>query len=399
MNQFFNWVGLPKKVQTQNNQMELELDSMLQVSATEKVLIELTSRCNLKCPFCTVSHPEYRGGDNTVDIDELIPRLNQRGVRRVEINNHGESTIISGWEKVAEKLLSKGFEVSITSNLAKSFSDQEINILAQMTVYLSIDTVDSDLFRKLRLGAKIERVIANVNKIQSRKQELASSKPFGWRTILCDATYPGLLDLIQLGLNLNITEFYFGHLQKMEGVKTSYDVNHILTLPPEKVAEALIVLGEARHILENKKAIHDLDKCINQIKQAVHPEIISFTNPDPEACSPFELAPKATFNEQIGPKETRNCLLPWNMFQIKHNQNITFCCWMKSLGNLKGESLDHILNGEQARAYRKGLLTGELMPECKVCPVRESIPLQYQIQNVKNYLGKITAASSSDCPS
>jgi MoaA/NifB/PqqE/SkfB family radical SAM enzyme len=156
-------------------------------------------------------------------VEEFIPKLKERRVKRVEINNHGETTIINGWEKVAAKLLEASFEVSITSNLAKSFSDEEITALANMTVYLSIDAVDPELFRKLRLGARLERVLENVRRIQLRKKELNISKPFGWRTILCDATYPGVLELINLGLQLGVTEFYFGHLQKM------MVLNHLLT--------------------------------------------------------------------------------------------------------------------------------------------------------------------------
>jgi MoaA/NifB/PqqE/SkfB family radical SAM enzyme len=393
MDKLLGFVGLSRKAGKKAFVVE-ELESFLYVGQTDKVLIELTSRCNLKCPFCTVSHPDYRGGDNSLHVEDLIPKLKERRVKRVEINNHGETTIINGWEKVAAKLLEASFEVSITSNLAKSFSDEEITALANMTVYLSIDAVDPELFRKLRLGARLERVLENVRRIQLRKKELNISKPFGWRTILCDATYPGVLELINLGLQLGVTEFYFGHLQKMMDFKSSFDVSHILALPQKKVDEALCILNKAQKILDGAKVVHDLDKCIEQLKSGTNPQIISYDNPDPEACSPFEAVPKQTFNELLTSNKTRNCLLPWNMFQIKHNQNVTFCCWMKSLGNLKTENLETILNGEKAKLYRKGLLTGELMSECRVCPVRESLPLQYQIQNVRDYLNQKEAPSS-----
>ncbi len=394
MEKFLGFIGLLRRHDKKRIGVTKDFESLLQVSHTDKVLIEFTSRCNLKCPFCTVSHPDYRGGDNSLEVEELIPKLKERRVNRIEINNHGETTIINGWEKAAEKLLEASFEVSITSNLAKSFSDEEINVLANMTVYLSIDTVDPELFKKLRLGARLERVLENVRRIQLRKKELNISKPFGWRTILCDVTYSGVLDLINLGLKLGVTEFYFGHLQKMMNFKSSFDTNHILALPQENVDEALIILGKAQKSLDGVKVVHDLDKCIELLKSGTNPQIISYDNPDPEACSPFEAVPKQTFNELLTSNQTRNCLLPWTMFQIKHNQNVTFCCWMKSLGNLKSENLETILNGDKAKLYRKGLLTGELMSECRTCPVRESLPLQYQLQNVKNYLGQKEALSS-----
>jgi len=235
----------------------------------------------------------------------------------------------------------------------------------------------------------------SVYEIQSRKRELNISSPFGWRTIICDATYTGICDLINLGLSLGVKEFYFGHLQKMMDVKSVFEVNHILSLPQEKLDEALGILLKSRKILNDAKVVHDLDKCIGQINRGTHPQIVSYESPDPESCSPFEIARRNTFNELTTANHTRNCMLPWNMFQIKHNQSVTFCCWMKSLGSLKSEDLENLLNGENAKKYRLGLLTGELMPECKVCPVREPIPLRYQIQNVRDYLSQNNATSSS----
>ncbi|NBX68920.1 MAG: hypothetical protein EBR01_08165, partial [Proteobacteria bacterium] len=121
MEKFLGFIGLLRRHDKKRIGVTKDFESLLQVSHTDKVLIEFTSRCNLKCPFCTVSHPDYRGGDNSLEVEELIPKLKERRVNRIEINNHGETTIINGWEKAAEKLLEASFEVSITSNLAKSF--------------------------------------------------------------------------------------------------------------------------------------------------------------------------------------------------------------------------------------------------------------------------------------
>lgn len=361
---------------------------MLQAVTIDKVLLELTSRCNLKCPFCTLSHPEYKGGDSSFDVDQLIPILKRSRVKKVEVNNHGESTIVLGWEKVAQKLLENGFSVSITSNLAKAFSEEEIATLADLTVYLSIDTIEPELFRKLRLGAYFNRVIQNVEKIQLEKKRKKTGTAMGWRTIICDATYLGVPQLIEYGLALGVSEFYFGHLQKMIDVKTSYNLKHLCDLTDKEIEEALSILNVSKKTLDEACVVHDLDKFIDELIYNRKPTIISYIEPDPKTSSPFEPASRETYSEEVPPGWTRNCLLPWNMAQIKYNQNITFCCWMKSLGNLKNSSFEDIINGEIAQKYREGLLTGQLMTECKTCPVRKPIPLKYQFQNVSDYLGR-----------
>ena len=385
MEKILQLIGKSGATKVQHQKLQ-KVSHLLEIQHTDKVLIELTSRCNLKCPFCTVSHPDYRGGDNTLSIEDLIPKLKQRGVRRVEINNHGESTIIPKWEKTAQKLIENGFSVSITSNLAKVFTEEEIETLAKMTVYLSIDTVDSELFRKLRLGARLDRVIGNVEQIQKKKLDVKSTKSFGWRVILCDATCFGIPALVEQGLSLGISEFYFGQLQKMMDVKTTFEVHHVLKMSEEKINDAISVLRGVVCRLNEAQVTHDLDSCVQQLLDARNAQTIAYENPAPDTSSPFEPAVRLSFNEEVPLDWTRNCLLPWNMLQIKHNQNVTFCCWMKSLGNLKTESLDFVLNGERAKMYREGLLTGKLMPECKVCPVRKPIPLKYQSENVQDYL-------------
>ena len=65
--------------------------------------------------------------------------------------------------------------------------------------------------------------------------------------------------------------------------------------------------------------------------------------------------------------QTRKCLDPWAKFLIKANGDVWLCCNNTVVGNIHESALDDILNNEKSIAYRKGLLVGKPLPECKYC--------------------------------
>ena len=71
----------------------------------------------------------------------------------------------------------------------------------------------------------------------------------------------------------------------------------------------------------------------------------------------------------VAPKEgqTRKCLDPWGKCFIKNNGDVWLCCNSTMVGNIMADRLENILNNQSTRAYRQGLLTGNLQPVCTKC--------------------------------
>lgn len=61
------------------------------------------------------------------------------------------------------------------------------------------------------------------------------------------------------------------------------------------------------------------------------------------------------------------------------------CCNAKPVGSLNEDDLDDILNGEKAKEYRVGLLTGELHQDCATCPDRKTGEIVELRQMVKDW--------------
>ena len=142
------------------------------------VHLEFTSSCNLKCTYCAVSQPGYRGQKLASQIlESAVLYLKTRNPGMVFINGHGETTIVKNWENIALKLAAE-FPVGITSNLSRTFSDTEARAIAQFKMLtVSLDTVDNQLAAQLRRGLNLAILKDNLKKIRKTTKELNIKGP------------------------------------------------------------------------------------------------------------------------------------------------------------------------------------------------------------------------------
>ncbi len=68
------------------------------------------------------------------------------------------------------------------------------------------------------------------------------------------------------------------------------------------------------------------------------------------------------------------CSLPWSGVHINQQLDVFFCCLManpeNTLGNLRDQPLEDILNNDAAREVRQGFLKGTIPTKCKSCQFR-----------------------------
>ena len=96
------------------------------------VFVELTSRCNVRCIYCPVSLPEYVGRDLEFELEQLVDVLRRCAPHEVQLNGHGETTMLAHWTSVAKRLLAEGLPLTLTTNLAKRMSDEECDVLGRL---------------------------------------------------------------------------------------------------------------------------------------------------------------------------------------------------------------------------------------------------------------------------
>jgi Radical SAM superfamily len=149
-----------------------------------QVRIEASSFCQLRCPSCPTTsghiHPAIGSGflkfDDFRKLLELNPLLKQ-----VEISNYGEVFLNPQLLRLLEYAHQKDVAISIENGANLNYvRDEVIEGLVKFQVRVltcSIDGATSESYRKYRVRGNFDKVISNIEKINSYKDRYKSTVP------------------------------------------------------------------------------------------------------------------------------------------------------------------------------------------------------------------------------
>lgn len=229
------------KVSLQKRYSSSFCDSELVAQPLRQLRLEVTTKCNLRCVYCPVSQPGYTSAEMAETSFAAIVDLVAKQSRDCEIilNGHGETTFHSSWLTLCNAIIELGFRPSIITNLARLLDDEEAECLAGFSVVqISLDTVDAELLRALRRHVKLSNVIENIRKIRA----FAGKKIAPTFSISCgvyDANYPFLKDVAEFCISFDIHNVTFWQLVKYGDLPDAHNVYPILSLSPDRIADAI----------------------------------------------------------------------------------------------------------------------------------------------------------------
>lgn len=131
-----------------------------------RVLLDLATKCNLRCPMC----PVWGSEDNNA-IDSVVGVMNLQAARKmldelapaqpmVQPSIYGEPTLAPKIRERIADLKSRGMPVAMNTNgltlsddLARFFVEQEVD-----SVMFSIDSVTKETLKKIRGITKLEKI-------------------------------------------------------------------------------------------------------------------------------------------------------------------------------------------------------------------------------------------------
>lgn len=213
----------------------------------QQVLLELTSRCNLRCIYCAVSQPDYQGTDLQITREEIVEQIVSLGPSEFQISGHGETTLVPGWVELAQALLKRGLAVTMITHLNKQLSEEEVDTFSRFKrITVSCDTNDPAIYGRLRRGGRLERVANNIRRI------IAACGRDGILTphigLNCTATHINVLgvpDLVNWAADLGASSVALTNLEEYPVIP---DVEH--PIHPSKVdpVGALAALRKGREI-------------------------------------------------------------------------------------------------------------------------------------------------------
>ena len=346
-------------------------------SSTLFVNLELTSRCNLSCVYCGKAfstEERKRAFDFPIEwIEPAMDTLRRRGLWLVSVHGIGESTILKGWHTICQSLYDRGLSLTIVSNFARPLTPDDLATLLRFrSVLVSIDSPDPKMFASIRRGARLETLLANVDRLQEEARSRQVPPPeLAFDIVVTDKTIADLETLVRLGIEHGIRSFYFNDLCKGPDIPGDFNVYNATTLPKRQLAEGLAVL---RRAIELAKAAG----CEVHCQPTLLESITACVQRDSRPSSELKILGSAAWGAPAVAKGmTRDCSLPWQTAMLYADGNVRPCCTSEaSVGNLRTESLDSVLNGSKMKQFRGSLLSGDLEgTTCMHCSMAAEIPV------------------------
>lgn len=229
--------------------MNTEIDPGLLRARPRMIYVEMTSRCNARCVYCPVSQPDYQGSDLEMEAEELAELLIRCHPGEVQLSGHGETTLLPAWTQTARLLMNQGLPMTLTSNLAKKMSDEEIDVLGRFrALKISVDSADPDLAEKLRRGVSLAQLEDNLARIILNCREHNRDLPY--LHISCTVTQAcleGIPDLVRWSKEHGAHALALVNLARHPDPPGAMPILHPAEVDPRR---ALEILEEARALAD-----------------------------------------------------------------------------------------------------------------------------------------------------
>lgn len=164
-----------KKQQTEANNTDI-LSSL----PTEVVCISVTEKCNLRCVYCSVSHPDYRGKHMRNDVfDEALKYIyKSKHSARVEMFGHGETTFHPRWREYCQAAIATGRKIHFVTNMASQLEEEDFKLLAQFnSIWVSLDSNDEEMMMQIRRRIRPRIVFEKIEKIRTTSEKMNIKGP------------------------------------------------------------------------------------------------------------------------------------------------------------------------------------------------------------------------------
>jgi MoaA/NifB/PqqE/SkfB family radical SAM enzyme len=326
---------------------------------SQKIILEITSDCNLKCVYCGTLDPEHRRTTMSFEkVASLVEEVSARGRPLIYLTGQGETTIVKGWEVLTQGILDRGGRVSMLSHLSKRFTDDEINVFAQLErIETSVDVIDPDVFKKTRRGGDLRLIVLNIGRIQA------------------------------VGLNLKIAAFGFFN---MAVTRTNTSVRPFVDIEDDDLLSAHDAFRRAEALVKQAGKTFFVEPELRTTFEAVVRGIHAKRSGAIPNSPAFERnAATGAYSVGVGPAqgETRRCFDAWDMAFLRANGEVHLCCYADTpVGNCSDLPLKDVLSSPAAKRLRSGLLTGDMIPACATCRRYEAVPAEtFQAEFARRY--------------
>jgi sulfatase maturation enzyme AslB (radical SAM superfamily) len=194
------------------------------------IQIELTTRCNLTCSYCTHRDIPVKADIPMDKLMHLLDRIDFTQVENVDFTGLGEPILHPQLPEVIREVRRRGSPADIrvvtngtvlTPGRARAICEAGITSIA-----FSLDSVNPVRFAQTRGGAKLDKVMGNLRALVAyRETQQLSALQIKIKAVLIDNPYEEAKGLMELSASLQLDMPHFSCLDRRDAVQEHYQAD------------------------------------------------------------------------------------------------------------------------------------------------------------------------------
>jgi len=313
--------------------------------------VEVTSRCNLRCPGCirTSRQPEPDADLTLEDFRTIVADLPT--LERVTFHLNGESLLAADLFDMVREARVRGATTVLNTNgtLLDARRRRALLDSGLHELRVSLDGATQETVRAATGADVFQVVVENTVALAAERGDSASPRISLWM-MATRRTIAELPDLVRLAADIGIEEVY---LQRL--VLTGHGV------------------ATEEHSLHGK--VDDAVRAIVAKAEAVAAE----TGVALRASGRVPILESLTASRADNPR--LGCWRPWRSAVVTAGRRVVPCCISSfttpyevlEMGRLGEQTWEEVWNGERYQVVRRGILDGTPAPSCRECAERWSL--------------------------
>lgn len=378
--------------------LDIEQSRLTETGLLASLVVQFTGRCNLRCVYCPQGTDLNTHNNDDAEeklLYEVAGYIEEQQIDSVHLGVYGETLIYDGWPGIAESYLQANASLTMTTNLAKHLSDEELHLLSRFKlIFVSIDTLDLPLLKKIRtVDGRL--ILYNFHLVRAWAIQHGQQIPdFAWSCTLSTDAIAHLEDMLPLANRYGVKYLFLNDLSSYEGLK--HGLKNVFELEGSEFDMAAATLDRVLAFCARAGIqIHApwkerLDKEREKRKNGSGVRMAADTADTTQLLRYNNIQGAAVwYSEALAPGMTRMCMQPWNSMVVMPKGEIYTCCQRGvSMGRVNSSAdFDDVRNGPEYVDLRRQLITGRVTDEtCRNCQTMPATTPDKLIEGVRNLL-------------
>ena len=322
------------------------------------VQIEPVGECNLRCTMCPINyrddHPLNGSRHKMMDFDLFRSIVDQfTNMKTLHLQGLGEPTLHPRFFDMVTYAVNKGIRVTTNTNLTTLNPKRALLAVTSGldTLHFSIDGTTAETYERIRVNARFDRVIANLENLVNHKRQLGSALPhLHMVMVIMQQNLAELPDLVRLASHYGAEEVFAQQLSHDFGDPAFHKSFQPLN---DYVKEQSLLYEDPQRI----------EHYFSQAKALAQELGVALRLPRPRV---------KPYPADMPGRE--RCDWPWSSAYVSFQGYALPCCIASSpdvmqLGLINAENLEAVWNGPAYQDFRAKLASSTPPEICRSCSI------------------------------